>query len=91
MNLLIEECFKNYDSCIALGIDELNILISMYSKKIGISKAITKVNRPYFINILGQNNTATIVTPENYSRSNYKNGQAWKYNRTTSITFKTRK
>lgn len=64
-DLLIEECFKNYDSCIALtGIDELNILISMYSKKIGISKTITKVNRPYFINILGQNNTATIVTPK---------------------------
>ena len=37
--ILKEENFQNYDSCISItGIDEVNMFISIYAKKIGIKK-----------------------------------------------------
>lgn len=64
-DLLSEEGFKDYDACISLtGIDEMNILISMFAKKIGISKIITKINKPYFLDVLGKNQLTTVVTPK---------------------------
>lgn len=62
---LKEANFKNYDSCIAItGMDETNIFISIYAKKIGMKKIVTKVNKMSFIDILGEDNLQSIITPK---------------------------
>jgi trk family potassium (K+) transporter NAD+ binding protein len=62
---LKEENFKNYDSCISItGIDEVNMFISIYAKKIGIKKIITKLNKLSLVNILGDNSFQSIITPK---------------------------
>lgn len=62
---LSEENFKNYDSCICMtGMDETNVFLSLFAKKIGIRKIITKINKLAFINILGENSFQSIVTPK---------------------------
>lgn len=65
-DILNEENFKNYDSCISItGIDETNIFISIYAKKLGIRKVITKINKMSFINILGEEQlNSAIITPK---------------------------
>lgn len=65
-DILNEENFKNYDSCISItGIDETNIFISIYAKKVGIRKVITKINKMSFINILGEEQlNSAIITPK---------------------------
>ncbi|MBQ3437321.1 MAG: Trk system potassium transporter TrkA, partial [Fusobacterium sp.] len=63
--ILKEENFKNYDACISItGMDETNIFISMYAKKLGIKKIITKLNKLSFLDILGENSFQSIVTPK---------------------------
>ena len=45
--LLDEEGIGSYDSLVALtGIDEDNIIVSLYAKEIGVQKVITKINKP---------------------------------------------
>lgn len=62
---LREENFKNYDSCISItGMDETNIFISLYAKKMGIKKIITKLNNLSFLDILGEERFQSIVTPK---------------------------
>ena len=63
--VLKEENFQNYDSCISItGIDEINMFISIYAKKIGIKKIITKLNKLSFVDILGENSFQSIITPK---------------------------
>ena len=63
--ILREENFQNYDSCISItGIDEVNMFISIYAKKIGIKKIITKLNKLSFVDILGENSFQSIITPK---------------------------
>ena len=63
--VLKEENFRNYDSCISItGIDEINMFISIYAKKIGIKKIITKLNKLSFVDILGENSFQSIITPK---------------------------
>jgi len=63
--ILKEENFQNYDSCISItGIDEVNMFISIYAKKIGIKKIITKLNKLSFVDILGENSFQSIITPK---------------------------
>ena len=65
VDVLKEENFKNYDSCISItGIDEVNMFISIYAKKIGIKKIITKLNKLSFVDILGENSFQSIITPK---------------------------
>lgn len=64
-DILDEEGITNYDSCIALtGIDEENIMISMYAKNIGINKTIAKVSRLSLLNIISSVEDYTFVTPK---------------------------
>lgn len=64
-DVLEEEDLKNYDSCISLtGIDEENIMISMYAKKLGINKTIAKVNRLSLLNIISSSSDYYFVTPK---------------------------
>ena len=45
--LLLEEGLRSVDAFVALtGVDELNILISIFAQSQGVPKVITKVNRP---------------------------------------------
>ena len=65
VDVLKEENFKNYDSCISItGIDEVKMFISIYAKKIGIKKIITKLNKLSFVDILGENSFQSIITPK---------------------------
>lgn len=62
---LNEERLTNYDSIIALtGIDEENILISIYASKMGVKKNITKVNRTDLLKVLDDVGLQSIVTPQ---------------------------
>ncbi|MDD3692785.1 MAG: Trk system potassium transporter TrkA [Oscillospiraceae bacterium] len=62
---LNEERFTDYDSVISLlGIDEENILISIYASRMGVEKTITKVNRTDLLKVLDNVGLQSIVTPQ---------------------------
>ena len=64
-DLLEEERFDKYDACVSLtGIDEENIIISMYASKKGIKKNITKINGISLFNVLELVGLQSIVTPK---------------------------
>lgn len=64
-SLLEEEGFSEYDACVSLtGIDEENIILSMYAHKMGIKKTITKINNSSFFHILEFAGLQSIVTPK---------------------------
>lgn len=65
MELLEEENFSQYDACISLtGIDEENIIISMFADKMGIKKTITKINTTSLLNVLDLVGLQSILTPK---------------------------
>lgn len=62
--ILHEESVENYDAVIAVtGIDEENILISIYAAHVGVNKTVTKVNRTDLLNVLKNAGLKTILTP----------------------------
>lgn len=64
-DVLDEEGMSGYDSCIALtGIDEENIMISMYAKKLNVKKTIAKVSRLSLLNIISSAENYSFVTPK---------------------------
>lgn len=64
-DLLQSEHISSFNAVAALtGIDEENILISLFAEKIGISKVITKINRVALLEILGEDVLDSIVTPK---------------------------
>lgn len=64
-DLLDEERFGEYDACVSLtGIDEENIILSMYANKLGIKKTITKINGVSLFNVLELVGLQSIVTPK---------------------------
>jgi len=64
--LLNEERIADYDSVIALtGIDEENILISIYASRMGVPITITKVNRTDLLKVLDNVGLQAIITPQN--------------------------
>lgn len=65
LSFLNEEHFSNYDAIIALtGIDEENILISIYAARMGVQKNITKVNRTDLLKFLDNVGLQSIITPQ---------------------------
>lgn len=69
--LLEEEGIKEFDSCVSLtGIDEENIIISMYANKMGVKKTVTKVNGISLFNFLELDGLQTIVTPKKLTADN---------------------
>lgn len=63
--VLEEERISDYDACVALtGIDEENIMISIYAKKIGVKKSIAKVSRLSLLNIISPMEDYSVVTPK---------------------------
>ena len=64
-NLLLEEGIENTDAFIAsTGIDEENILLSLYAKTKTKGKIITKINRIAYEEVIGNLNLETIIYPK---------------------------
>ena len=63
--VLAEEGIANMDAVVPLtGIDEENIMISLYAHSIGTKKTITKVNRTEYVNLFGQEHLGAVVSPK---------------------------
>lgn len=63
-DFLKEERIGHYDSVVNLtGIDEENMLLSLYALKTGVDKVITKINRTDLISLVGFTSLQGIVTP----------------------------
>lgn len=65
-DVLREEGVSRADAFVALtGIDEENILLSLFAKKSGAGKILTKINRIDFDNIISQLELDSIIYPKN--------------------------
>ncbi len=63
-DLLEEQGLERQDALVALtGIDEENIIVSMYAESKGVNKVISKVNRHSY-SILGDLGLETVVSPQ---------------------------
>ncbi len=64
-NLLQEEGLQNFDAVVCLtGIDEENIIISLYANKQNVNKIITKVNKASFAGLLESIQMASVIFPQ---------------------------
>lgn len=62
--LLVQEAIDQYDCIVSLtGIDEENIILSMFALKRGVQRTITKINRTSLIPIALEVGIQTIATP----------------------------
>jgi trk system potassium uptake protein TrkA len=63
-SFLREERMSSYDTVISLtGIDEENLLLSLFAKQQGVPKVITKVNRTDLLKVIDCSNLGSVVTP----------------------------
>ena len=68
--LLEEEGIQDIDACVSLtGIDEENIIISMYADKRNAHKVICKINKTSFASLLKTVGVASIVSPKEITAS----------------------
>ena len=64
-DILKEEGLHRYDVCVMLtGVDEENILLSLYANQKKVGKIITKVNRQPLLNVVSGQGLQTIITPK---------------------------
>ncbi|MGT2832404.1 Trk system potassium transporter TrkA [Streptococcus halotolerans] len=65
-DVLLEESAANYDAVATLtGVDEENIIASLFLEKVGVPKNITKVNRTSLLEIIDHNFvSSSIITPK---------------------------
>ncbi len=63
--LLLEEGLEVADAVISLtGIDEMNIMISMFAQSHSVRKTVTKINRVNYTEILTQTGLDSVVSPK---------------------------
>ena len=63
--LLIEEGLESTDVFVTLtGIDEENIIISLYASSVSKARVITKINRITFENVIASLNVGSVVNPK---------------------------
>jgi len=63
--ILKEEGIEDCDCIVSLtGIDEENIIISMYANNIHVQKIITKVNNPSFASLIEAIGVASVISPK---------------------------
>jgi hypothetical protein len=63
--VLDEEGIGQMDAIVPLtGIDEENIMISLYARSIGVKKTVTKVNRMEYLNLVGDVNVGAVASPK---------------------------
>ena len=64
-DLLKEEGLEKYESFAALtNIDEENVLLSLYAKKVSNAKVITKINRITFDEVISELDLDTVIHPK---------------------------
>lgn len=64
-DILLEESDPNYDAVATLtGVDEENIITSMFLDRVGVHKNITKVNRTSLLEIIHAPDFSSIITPK---------------------------
>ncbi len=81
-NLLREEGMQYFDAVVCLtGIDEENIIISLYANKQNVGKIITKVNKASFAGLLESIQMASVIFPQEIAAN-----QVVSYVRSTSNT-----
>lgn len=65
-NVLLEEGIETAESFISLlGIDEENIMLSMYAQSVSNCKVVTKINKVSYDNVLSGLNLGTTICPKN--------------------------
>ncbi|MBQ7547708.1 MAG: Trk system potassium transporter TrkA [Clostridia bacterium] len=70
-DVLTEEGLDNMDACVTLtGIDEENIIISMFAAGSRVEKVITKVNRPSLVKMMSALGQESIVSPRYIAMGN---------------------
>ena len=64
-SLLLDEGLNGIDAVVSLtGIDEENIIISMYAQKQNVKKVIAKINKTALSNILESVGVASVISPK---------------------------
>lgn len=64
-DLLLSEGIRQTDALVTLtGIDEENLIISMFANYIGVPKTITKINRTEYSEVFADKGIDTIVSPK---------------------------
>ena len=64
-NVLLEEGISNSDACVTLtGIDEENVIISLFIKMQNVSKVVTKVDRLLIAEMVKQFGLDTLISPK---------------------------
>ncbi|MBE7049049.1 MAG: Trk system potassium transporter TrkA [Ruminococcaceae bacterium] len=62
---LLEEGLATSDACVVLtGIDEENIIVSLYAQTLGLSKVITKIDRISFVDMVESVGIESFVSPK---------------------------
>ena len=62
--LLDEIGFSQFDACVAAtGVDEENIIISMFAKTFDMGKIITKISKSTMLDMLGNIGVDTVISP----------------------------
>lgn len=65
-DVLLEEGIENTDALVSLtGVDEENIIVSMYAKKLNVRKTIAKVKRQGLVGIVDNLGVISHVSPKN--------------------------
>ncbi len=68
--LLVEEGIDKADACVALtNIDEENIIVSMYARRLKLKKVIAKVKRSSFLGMVDSLGVASLVSPKDIASS----------------------
>lgn len=64
-DVLIEEGIEKVDALVALtGVDEENIVISLYGKQMNVKKTVAKVTRMNFSNVLNNLDIDSVISPK---------------------------
>lgn len=64
-DILLEESAQHYDAVATLtGVDEENLITSMFLDRVGVQKNITKVNRTSLLEIINAPDFSSIITPK---------------------------
>ncbi len=70
LELLQEEGIASAGSIVALtGIDEENIILSMYAQRLGVEKVVTKVSKTNYIDMLSSSGLESFICPKDITSS----------------------
>ena len=77
-DILLEESAQNYDAVATLtGVDEENLITSMFLDRVGVQKNITKVNRTSLLEIINAPDFSSIITPKSIAVDTIMHFYSW--------------